>query len=385
MAEAVGPARVATPPLRQLYAYLTEGCNLACRHCWLAPPIDPDGSCAPTLAVDDLLAAVTEALPLGLEAVKLTGGEPLLHPEIEAVLDVIAEHGLELAVETNGVLLTPAVADRLEALEAAVSVSLDGVTAATHDAVRGVAGSFEDALRAVRLLAERELSPQVIFSLMRANAAELPALIDLAAELGAGTVKVNVVQPTARGAGLYEAGAALPLPEVIALGRRVMTELAPAAPIEVTFDVPPAFRPLSTIDAPGGRAVCGILTILGLLPTGEYALCGIGAHVPELVFGKVGAVALAEAWATEPVLARLREGLPDRLQGICGRCLMRSSCLGECIAQNYYRRHDLFAPYWFCEQAAESGLFPETRLTPAVQATAGIKSGSGPTDEEERV
>ncbi|OGP52753.1 MAG: hypothetical protein A2Y65_12180 [Deltaproteobacteria bacterium RBG_13_52_11] len=62
------------------------------------------------------------------------------------------------------------------------------------------------------------------------------------------------------------------------------------------------------------------------------------------------------------VLQELREGLPSRLGGICTRCLMRHQCLGSCIAQNYYEAGNLWAPFWFCQQADEAGLFPESRL-----------------------
>ncbi len=68
-------------PLNQFYFYLTEGCNLACRHCWLAPKLDREGTLYPTLPVDLFETAIREAKPLGLKAVKLTGGEPLLHPQ----------------------------------------------------------------------------------------------------------------------------------------------------------------------------------------------------------------------------------------------------------------------------------------------------------------
>jgi hypothetical protein len=41
---------------------------------------------------------------------------------------------------------------------------------------------------------------------------------------------------------------------------------------------------------------------------------------------------------------------------------MKARCLGSCVAQNYYRSHDLFAPFWFCELAEAEGLFPASRL-----------------------
>ena len=101
-----------------------------------------------------------------------------------------------------------------------------------------------------------------------------------------------------------------------------------------------------------------------MIPTGQYALCGIGEHIPEMLFGEVGKVPLAEIWRTHPVLLELRTGLPDRLVGICSRCLMKHICLGSCVAQNYYRSRDIWAPFWFCEEAEAAGLFPETRLMP---------------------
>jgi hypothetical protein len=44
---------------------------------------------------------------------------------------------------------------------------------------------------------------------------------------------------------------------------------------------------------------------------------------------------------------------------------MKHRCLGSCIAQNYYRSGDLFAPYWFCDLAEQAGLFPKSRQVPA--------------------
>jgi radical SAM protein with 4Fe4S-binding SPASM domain len=97
------------------------------------------------------------------------------------------------------------------------------------------------------------------------------------------------------------------------------------------------------------------------MASGSYALCGIGEHVPELVFGHASKDPLAEVWKDNPVLREIRDGMPRRLGGICGECLMRGVCLGSCIAQNYYRDRDLWAPFWFCEEAERLGLFPESR------------------------
>ena len=354
----------APPPLSQLYVYLTEGCNLACKHCWLAPPFDPGADKAPTLRLDLLETAIAEAKPLGLQGVKLTGGEPLLHPRIETVLDVVIGAGLGLTIETNGTLLTPDLAARLgrisEPVRADVSVSLDGADAAIHEAVRGVPGSFAAATTAVRLLAEVGLQPQIIFSVMQSNQHQVDDVVHLAEELGAASVKFNVVQPTARGEKLRQIEATLSVVDYIRLARRVDREIAPRTRLTVDFDIPVAFRPLSRLAARDpGR--CGIHGILGVLASGHYALCGIGGQVPELVFGEIGHDGLAELWSSDPVLIRIREGVPDLLCGICGECLLRDACLGACVAQNYYRTQDLLAPFWFCEEADRAGIFPATR------------------------
>jgi SynChlorMet cassette radical SAM/SPASM protein ScmF len=111
-----------------------------------------------------------------------------------------------------------------------------------------------------------------------------------------------------------------------------------------------------------GCGVCGIHRILGVLADGSYALCGIGETVPELIFGHASGDPLDGVWNGHPVLREIREGMPKRLGGVCGECLMKGVCLGSCIAQNYYRDRSLWASNWFCEEARELGLFPATRL-----------------------
>lgn len=355
-----------TWPLNQIYFYLTEGCNLACRHCWLAPGFDADGSAYPTLAVELFETVIREAKPLGLGGVKLTGGEPLLHPQITQLLDIVRREKLNLTLETNGVLCTPAMAKEIaRSSDRFVSVSIDGADAATHEWIRGVPGCFAKACHGVRNLAAADTPPQIIMTLMRCNAEQVDAVLRMAEKLGASSVKFNIVQPTARGEQLHKTEEALSIAELIQLGRHVETELASTTPLQLVFDYPHAFRPLSRMASGDGCDTCGILGILGVIPRGHYALCGIGEHVSDLVFGTIGEDRLKEVWEGHQILKELRAGVPDKLGGICARCLMRHRCLGSCIAQNYYETGSLFAPFWFCQQAEEAGLFPESRLEAA--------------------
>lgn len=355
--------RKKAPLLNQIYFYLTEGCNLACRHCWLSPKYDEDGKRYPALPVELFQKAVSEAKPLGLTGVKLTGGEPLLHPQFVRLLEIVRRENLTLNIETNGVLCAPAIAAEIaKSPRRFVSVSMDGADAATHDWVRGVPGSFEKAQRAVRNLVDVDTPPQIIMSIMRCNADQLEAMVRLAEKLGASSVKFNVVQPTGRGEMFREGTNGLEVAELVHLGRFVDTELCPRTKLRVVFHNPVVFRPLSKIATGDGCGVCGILGIIGVLASGHYALCGIGKHLPELVFGTVGDDRLRELWRDNPTLNILREGLPERLGGICARCLMKNRCLGSCIAQNFYSTDSLWGPFWFCEQAERVGLFPVTRL-----------------------
>ena len=106
------------------------------------------------------------------------------------------------------------------------------------------------------------------------------------------------------------------------------------------------------------------LASIGVLGSGKYALCGIGETVPELVFGHAEKDKLADIWNDNKVLNEIRKGLPLKLKGICGECLMKDQCLGSCVAINYYRHKDLFAPQWYCEEAQKAGLFPKSRIHP---------------------
>jgi SynChlorMet cassette radical SAM/SPASM protein ScmF len=355
-------------PLKQIYFYLTEGCNLACRHCWLSPKIQNKHSTYPTLSIELFKSVLEQAKPLGLNGVKLTGGEPLMHPEISEILTIIKEQDLHIILETNGVLCISSLAEEIVGAckNPSVSVSLDGADAKTHEWVRGVDGCFELALEGVRNLVIAGVKPQIIMTVMKHNKDQLEAIVRLAESLGAGSVKFNLVQPTGRGEKMNENGETVPLEELIKLGQCVFDELSPSTELKLYYDIPIAFRPMSKMFGKKGDgcATCAVLNIIGVLADGDYALCGIGSQVPELLFGNAANDRLDVVWKTNEIILELREGIPDRFEGICGRCHMKRICSASCIAQNYYRSRSLWNAYWFCDEAYRKGLFPKTRISP---------------------
>jgi SynChlorMet cassette radical SAM/SPASM protein ScmF len=350
------------PPLNSYYVYLTAGCNLACQHCWLSPTFQPHGGTGGHLDYALFALAIEEGLPLGLNHVKLTGGEPLLHPDFIRMVDLLKEKGLGLTIETNGTLFTRSLARYLKDRSSLnfISVSLDGAEPETHDAFRGVKGSFESACQGIRYLVEVGYRPQVIMTLHAGNVSEMAALVRLAEGLAAGSVKFNLVQPTGRGETMAERGQVLDLRRLIELGKWVEGDLQKRASIRLYYSWPMAFYSLKHLLTFDGYS-CSIFNILGILSTGHLSMCGIGVEVPELCYGLLGQDRVADVWASNPILVDLRKSLPAGLEGICGECIFRDRCLGTCAAENYHLAGRLTGPFRFCQMADEAGLFPPSR------------------------
>jgi SynChlorMet cassette radical SAM/SPASM protein ScmF len=354
-------------PLNQIYFYLTAGCNLACRHCWLSPKHQNENKKYPVLPVNRFRTIIEQAIPLGLNRIKLTGGEPLMHPDILELIMTAKILDVSLSVETNGVLCTPRIAEELATCKnISVSVSLDGAKAETHEAIRGVDGCFTGALKGIKTLTDAGIKPKIIFTVMRHNKDQLEAVIRIAEVVGATLVKFNIVQPTGRGKNMNDHKETLAVEELIKLGEWIKNTLSKSTNVGIYFSLPAAFKKMSDMYGKKDRgcARCGLLNIIGVLADGSYALCGIGHHTPELVFGDSTVDRLEDVWRNNAVLNQLREGLPARLEGICGNCHMKRVCVGSCIAQNYYRTGSLWKPYWFCEEAYSKGLFPASRIMP---------------------
>lgn len=354
------------PPLSSFYLYMTTGCNLACRHCWITPTfVNGEPSPGDCLDVDLLRQAVVEAKPLGLSRAKLTGGEPTLHPQFVEIADMLTAEGLRLDMESNGTLIDAVLARHLkdETNLSFVSVSIDGATAETHDAFRGVPGAFDAALRGLDHLVDAGYeNVQVIMCPHHGNVGELEDLVSLGVERGAGSVKFNPVMRSGRGIAMHERGEALDYDEVLALVHYVRGELQDRTPIPLKIMIPPALSTvgelLRTKDAGGS---CHVRHILGLLGTGDMALCGIGRNVPDLCFGRLGQDSLREVWFFHPTLLQLRQDLDGVYPGICGECVHSARCVTHCVAQNYVDSGYLVWPSSLCAEAERRGEFPNSR------------------------
>jgi SynChlorMet cassette radical SAM/SPASM protein ScmF len=349
------------PPLASLYLYISGSCNLACHHCWIDPEYQNNADEGQNVKLSFVKKAVRESKPLGLQTVKLTGGEPMVHPRFQEILKLLAREGMNIVIETNGTLIDKSLASFIKNTGkiSFISISLDGAEAAIHDSLRGVEGSHQKALTGIKNLVDVGFHPQIICTLHKENVTQINPLLELAKKLGCGSVKFNHVQRVGRGESFARENG-LEVDEIIKIYRFMEKEIFPSIKIPIHFDIPFAFRSIGRfLNSRISR--CRVFNILGMLSTGDLSLCGIGVTVPDLIFGHISKDSVKEIWCESPGLKSLREKIPHQLDGICGQCLHKELCLGTCVANNYFRAKKTNAPYYFCENADNRNLFPSTR------------------------
>ena len=177
-----------------LMVHLLGRCNLTCRHCYM------EG--APTreerLSADLVVRAISECPRLGIGAFYLTGGEPLLYPELEEVLAAASRTRVQVTVCTNGTLLTQRHTAWLSEAHARVNISLDG-DPAFHDSFRRSAGAFRATEKGIRTVVEAGIPLTVISSISQVNLDSLEFLADWAARAGADQFRVQPLLKLGRG------------------------------------------------------------------------------------------------------------------------------------------------------------------------------------------
>lgn len=155
---------------------VTRRCNLHCQHCYASARSLPHPD---ELTPAEGLALIGELARCGVPALILSGGDPLLRPDLLELLRCASDHGIHTAVSTNGTLIDAGVARHLRAAGAGyVGVSVDGI-GRLHDRFRGLRGAWEQALRGLRHCREAGLTVGLRFTLSRVTLPHLPGVLDL--------------------------------------------------------------------------------------------------------------------------------------------------------------------------------------------------------------
>ncbi len=328
---------------------ITGVCNLKCSHCWVDAGLASSAAHVPEAEVIRLLE---EFAALGGKGVRFTGGEPLCHPHWRQFLRHARSLGFAgIGVQTNGMLLGAEAVSALREFDfpgLSLQVSLDGATASTHDRVRG-AGAFAGVMDGLGRLARGGLAPRVtlFFTEMQHNLEEIPAVLEMAAELGVAAVVSGAL---------------------VACGRAAADRrLAPALPSQYTrllqrFDADPRFRELyrklgniavlewRNENAAGAECCTFVenpyLTASGLLY--PCVLCHADDFAVSGVFEKGLAAALIEGVPRWSDLQRISQG---RLAALpqCRDCPGRLACAGGCMGRAWGSCGDLLAADDRCE------------------------------------
>ncbi|QIE56390.1 radical SAM protein [Pikeienuella piscinae] len=170
-----GRVRSGFLPDRTVHLHPLRRCNLACRHCYsLSSPRARD-----ILSMEVLTPALRSLYDEGYEVLSLSGGEPMLYPELEALTRYARELGFRIVGITNGFRVTPRFDHLLDCFDG-LAVSFDGM-GATHDHVRGSPRAFDMAKAALRRLAEIGKPAAAAFTVSRDSLPEIPEFVEMAA------------------------------------------------------------------------------------------------------------------------------------------------------------------------------------------------------------
>jgi MoaA/NifB/PqqE/SkfB family radical SAM enzyme len=160
---------------------LTYRCNCNCRHCWLRLPAEePAGK--QELSFDEISRIAGDARALGCRSWLISGGEPMLRPDFADIFDLLTRRSLPYSLNTNGTLITPAIAGLLKR-KGAKMVALYGATAEIHDHITRTPGSFAATMRGFAYLREAKAGFTVQLIPLRDNYHEFDAMIRLARSL----------------------------------------------------------------------------------------------------------------------------------------------------------------------------------------------------------
>ncbi len=346
---------------------LTQQCNLTCAHCYMSAFAKADTTLE--LSTQECRRIIDEIAQVNPHVfLILTGGEPLLRKDLFELAAAAADTGFTVVLGTNGVLLRAKQARRMRqsGIQGA-SISLDSTDPRKHDTFRRLPGAWQGAIRATEALRVEGLDFSIHTSVTAWNVEEIPAMIDLARELGAKVLNFFFLVRTGRGEGLADITAER--------YEEILTYLARVQGVEGDEGVeagenPSVFsRPEDPWTVPAGRsggliirAKCApffrrILYALdpnspllqnyaqGSCPAGK-AYCRItpeGDLTPcpymPLVAGNLRQQSFGDVWYGAEILNTLRD---PHLGGRCGVCEFSNIC-GGCRCRAYASFGDYLA------------------------------------------
>jgi heme b synthase len=300
------------------------------------------------------LALLDQISEVGKPVVILTGGEPLLRPDIFELARHGTKKGLRMVMAPNGTLITEAMAkEMVESGIQRISVSLDGSTKESHDEFRKVDGAYEGALQGIEFAKQAGMAFQINTTITQQNLEEIPRIQELAVKLGAVAHHIFLLVPTGRGKYIidqeitaeqyeetlnwfYDQRDNVPLQLKATCAPhyyRILRQRAREDGKKVTFET----HGLDAVSRGclGGTGFCFVSHVGIVQPCGFL----------EVNCGDVKKTSFAEIWKESKVFKDLRNF--DQLGGKCGKCEYRKVC-GGCRARAYEATGDYLAEEPLC-------------------------------------
>jgi len=177
---------------------ITRRCNLKCVHCRSSSELEVQGH--PDFSLEEGQRILEDIHATAHPVVVLSGGEPLLRPDVFDLADYGTSLGLRMCMATNGTLVTTDTCRFIrECGIKMVSLSLDGASAAVHDDFRNQPGAFEGTMNAIRLFNEHGIPFLINSSFTRRNKDQATKIYELVKKLGATAWYLFMIVPTGRG------------------------------------------------------------------------------------------------------------------------------------------------------------------------------------------
>jgi radical SAM protein len=327
------PLNLARNPMI-IYWEMTQACGLACRHCRAEAMLQKHPN---ELNNQESRALLQQIVAFGdpLPHLILTGGDPLMRPDLYELIDEAIALGIQVSITPAATQnLTRDVIAKLQAHQIqSLGLSLDGSDAARHEAVRGVPGCFEWTMNAMRDAAELNIPIQVNTLVSAETADDLPAIYDLLLTQRVMRWSLFFLISVGRGKMLQAVSPAR--------GEEIMRwtlDLSRRAPFAIKTTEAPSYRrvALEKMRASGmsseairrssvyrGFGIRDGNGILFVSNTGDIYPAGF---LP-LTVGNVRRDDLVTIYRDEPMMRSLHD--PNTFKGKCGYCEYRIVCGGS--------------------------------------------------------
>ena len=333
---------------RSMDIAITGQCNLRCPYCFY----DHEMGSQPDLPTEEWLPFLEELGRLAVRDVCLSGGEPLVRPDLWEIVDGLIEHRLRYSLNTNGTRITEQVVAAFEEGKRrtrldGIQVSIDGSCAGVNDRSRG-RGAFDKTLHGMRLLVEAGFPVTARVTVNRYNAGDLENVARLLLEeVGISSFGTNDAMPAGAG---FDNRNAIGLTSAQQLeAMRTLGRLEDRYPGQVTAMAGPLarrhlYRAMEEARFGNGSSPdpsMGYLTACGGVFQ-KLAVTHSGTIVPCVMLsgvrlGHIRTDAIGDIWTSHPALQALRNrrSIPlSRVPG-CEECGWNQYCNGSCPGLAY--------------------------------------------------